>query len=130
MRRRRFLQLAAGTAAVSAWPALAAADNYPSRPVRLLVGYAAGGVNDIVARLTGQMLAERLGQQFVIEDHPGAGSNLATEMVVRAAPDGYTLLEASTSNAWNATVYQNLAFDTSFATSHRSRAPSRPIMCC
>jgi len=111
MRRRRFLQLAAGTAAVSAWPALAATDNYPLRPVRLLVGYAAGGVNDIVARLTGQMLAERLGQQFVIEDHPGAGSNLATEMVVRAAPDGYTLLEASTSNAWNATIYQNLAFD-------------------
>jgi tripartite-type tricarboxylate transporter receptor subunit TctC len=111
MRRRRFLQLAAGTAAVSVWPALAVADNYPSRPVRLLVGYAAGGVNDIVARLTGQMLAERLGQQFVIEDHPGAGSNLATEMVVRAVPDGYTLLEASTSNAWNATVYQHLAFD-------------------
>ncbi len=111
MRRRRFLQLAAGTAAVSAWPALAATDNYPSRPVRILVGYAAGGVNDIVARLTGQMLAERLGQQFVIEDHPGAGSNLATEMVVRAAPDGYTLLEASTSNAWNATIYKNLAFD-------------------
>ncbi|HZP77857.1 MAG TPA: tripartite tricarboxylate transporter substrate binding protein [Pseudolabrys sp.] len=111
MRRRRFLQLAAGTAAVSALPALAAADNYPSRPVRLLVGYGAGGVNDIVARVTGQMLAERLGQNFVVEDHPGAGSNLATEMVVRAAPDGYTLLEASTSNAWNATIYQNLAFD-------------------
>jgi tripartite-type tricarboxylate transporter receptor subunit TctC len=111
MRRRRFLQLAAGTAAVSAWPALAASDNYPSRPVRLLVGYAAGGVNDIVARLTGQMLAERLGQPFVVEDHPGAGSNLATEMVVRAAPDGYMLLEASTSNAWNATIYQHLNFD-------------------
>jgi tripartite-type tricarboxylate transporter receptor subunit TctC len=76
-----------------------------------LVGYAAGGVNDIVARLTGAMLEERLGQRFLIEDHPGAGSNLATEMVVRAAPDGYTLLEASTSNAWNATIYQKLAFD-------------------
>ena len=77
----------------------------------LLVGYAAGGVNDIVARLTGQMVAEWLGQQFIIENRPGAGSNLATEAVVRASPDGYTLLEASTSNAWNATLYQNLKFD-------------------
>jgi tripartite-type tricarboxylate transporter receptor subunit TctC len=68
-------------------------------------------VNDIVARLTGQMLAERLGQQFIIENRPGAGSNLATEAVVRANPDGYTLLEASTSNAWNATIYQNLKFN-------------------
>jgi tripartite-type tricarboxylate transporter receptor subunit TctC len=79
--------------------------------VLLLVGYAPGGVNDIVARLTGQMVAERLGQQFIIENRPGAGSNLATEAVVRANPDGYTLLEASTSNGWNATLYQNLKFD-------------------
>jgi tripartite-type tricarboxylate transporter receptor subunit TctC len=109
--RRRFLQLAASAAALPALSRVAGAQAYPSRPVHLLVGYAAGGVNDIVARLTGQMLSERLGQQFVIEDRPGAGSNLATEMVVRANPDGYTLLEASTSNAWNATIYQNLNFD-------------------
>ncbi len=109
--RRRILQLAASAAAFPALPRVASAEPYPSRPVHLLVGYAAGGVNDIVARLTGQLLSERLGQQFVIEDHPGAGSNLATEMVVRANPDGYTLLEASTSNAWNASIYQNLNFD-------------------
>ena len=109
--RRRILQLAASAAVVPALPRLAGAQTYPSRPVRLLVGYAAGGVNDICARLTGQWLAERLRQQFVIEDRPGAGSNLATEMVVRASPDGYTLLEASSSNAWNAAIYQNLNFD-------------------
>jgi tripartite-type tricarboxylate transporter receptor subunit TctC len=109
--RRRILQLAASAAALPAFPCLARAEAYPSRPVRLLVGYAAGGVNDIVARLTGQWLSERLGQQFIVEDRPGAGSNIATEMVARAKPDGYTLLEASTSNAWNATIYQNLNFD-------------------
>jgi tripartite-type tricarboxylate transporter receptor subunit TctC len=109
--RRRFLQLTASTSALTALGRFAKAENYPSRPVLLLVGYAPGGVNDIVARLTGQMLAERLGQQFIIENRPGAGSNLATEAVVRANPDGYTLLEASTSNAWNATIYQNLKFN-------------------
>jgi len=109
--RRRFLQLAASAPALPALGRVARAEAYPSRPVHLLVGYAAGGVNDIVARLTGQMASERLGQQFIIEDRPGAGSNLATEAVVRANPDGYTLLEASTSNAWNATLYQNLKFD-------------------
>ncbi len=109
--RRRFLQLAASAPALPAVIRAAGADTYPSRPVRLLVGYGADGVNDIVARLTGQMLSERLGQQFVIEDRPGAGSNVATEAVARADPDGYTLLEASTSNAWNATIYQNLNFD-------------------
>jgi tripartite-type tricarboxylate transporter receptor subunit TctC len=109
--RRRFLQLAASAPALPALCRVARAETYPSRPVHLLVGYAAGGVNDIVARLTGQMVSERLGQQFIIEDRPGAGSNLATEAVVRASPDGYTLLEASTSNAWNATLYQNLKFD-------------------
>jgi tripartite-type tricarboxylate transporter receptor subunit TctC len=109
--RRRFLQLAASVPALPALGRLASAQTYPSRPALLLVGYAAGGVNDIVARLTGQMLAERLGQQFIIENRPGAGSNLATEAVVRANPDGYTLLEASTSNGWNATIYQNLKFD-------------------
>ncbi len=109
--RREFLQLAAGAAAVPFLPNRASALDYPTRPVRLLVGYAAGGVNDIVARLTGQWLSERLGQQFIIEDRPGAGSNLATEFVVRANPDGYTLLEASSSNGWNATIYDNLNFD-------------------
>src|SRR5690348_10633659 len=109
--RRRFLQLAASTPALSAFGRAASAQTYPSRPLLLLVGYAPGGVNDIVARLTGQMVAERLGQQVIIENRAGAGSNLATEAVVRASPDGYTLLEASTSNAWNATLYQNLKFD-------------------
>jgi tripartite-type tricarboxylate transporter receptor subunit TctC len=109
--RRRFLQLAASAPALPALGRVAGAQTYPSRPMLLLVGYAAGGVNDIVARLTGQMLSERLGQQFIIENRPGAGSNLATEAVVRASPDGYTLLQASTSNAWNATIYQNLKFD-------------------
>jgi tripartite-type tricarboxylate transporter receptor subunit TctC len=109
--RRRFLQLAASAPALPALCRVASAQTYPSRSVLLLVGYAPGGVNDIVARLTGQMVAERLGQQFIIENRPGAGSNLATEAVVRASPDGYTLLEASTSNGWNATLYQNLKFD-------------------
>jgi tripartite-type tricarboxylate transporter receptor subunit TctC len=109
--RRRFLQLAASAPAFPALFRVARAETFPSRPVHLLVGYAAGGVNDIVARLTGQMISERLGQQFIIENRAGAGSNLATEAVVRASPDGYTLLEASTSNAWNATIYQNLKFD-------------------
>jgi tripartite-type tricarboxylate transporter receptor subunit TctC len=109
--RRRMLQLAASAVAIPALPTVAKAQTYPSRPVRLLVGYAAGGVNDICARLTAQWLSERLGQQFIVEDRPGAGSNIATEMVVRANPDGYTLLEASTSNAWNASIYQNLSFD-------------------
>ena len=109
--RRRFLQLAATVPALPALGRLAKAQTYPSRPVLLLVGYAPGGVNDIVARLTSQILAERLGQQFIVENRPGAGSNIATEAVARANPDGYTLLEASTSNAWNATLYQNLKFD-------------------
>ena len=109
--RRRFLQLAASASALPALGRVASAQTYPSRPAVLLVGYAPGGVNDIVGRLTGQILAERLGQQFIIENRAGAGSNIATEAVVRANPDGYTLLEASTSNAWNATLYQNLKFD-------------------
>src|SRR5437868_9216768 len=109
--RRRFLQLAASAPALPVLFCVARAETYPSRPVILLVGYAPGGVNDIVARVTGQMLAERLGQQFIVENRAGAGSNIATEAVVRASPDGYTLLEASTSNAWNAAIYQNLSFD-------------------
>ena len=84
---------------------------YPSRPVRLIVGYAAGGPVDIIARLMGQWLSERLGQQFVVENRPGAGSNIATEAVVRAPADGYTLLHCSSSNAINATLYEKLNFD-------------------
>jgi tripartite-type tricarboxylate transporter receptor subunit TctC len=90
---------------------LARAQGYPSRPVHLIVGYPAGGPLDTSARLIAQWLSERLGQPFVIENRPGAGSNLATETVVRAPPDGYTLLEVSASNAWNATLYENLNFN-------------------
>jgi tripartite-type tricarboxylate transporter receptor subunit TctC len=109
--RRNFLHLVAGYATLLAMPRIAVALDYPTRPVRLLVGYAAGGVNDIIARLTGQILSERLGKPFVIENRPGAGSNLATEAVVRAAPDGYTLLEGSGSNSWNVALYDRLKFD-------------------
>jgi tripartite-type tricarboxylate transporter receptor subunit TctC len=109
--RRKFLHLAAGAAASPVFPRIASALDYPTRPVHLLVGYAAGSLNDIIARLTGQMLSERLGQQFVVENRPGAGSNLATEVVAQARPDGYTLLESSSSNAFNATIYERLNFD-------------------
>jgi len=109
--RRHFLRLAAGAVALSGVSQIANAQAYPTRPVRLVSGYAAGGVVDIVARLIGSQLSERLGQSFIIEDRPGAGSNLATELVVRAAPDGYTLLLSSSSNSWNATLYERLNFD-------------------
>jgi tripartite-type tricarboxylate transporter receptor subunit TctC len=111
MRRRKFLRLAAGAAALPLAAPLAWAQNYPSRPVRLLVGYAPGGVTDIAARLMGGWLSDHLGQQFVIENRPGASSNIATGTVARAAPDGYTLLLASTSNAFNASLYDRLDFN-------------------
>jgi tripartite-type tricarboxylate transporter receptor subunit TctC len=111
VQRRDLLRGLAYAAALPALPRPARALDYPTRPVHLISGYAAGGVVDIVARLIGAQLSERLGQPFVIEDRPGAGSNLATELVVRAAPDGYSLLLSSSSNAWNATLYDNLNFD-------------------
>jgi tripartite-type tricarboxylate transporter receptor subunit TctC len=109
--RRTFLHLAAGAAALPAVSRLAWAQAYPSRPVRIVVGFPAGGTSDIVARVLGQWLSERLGQQFVIENRPGAGSNLATEAVARAAPDGYTLLLIGGANTINATLFDKLNFD-------------------
>src|SRR3989440_4027731 len=108
--RRRFLHLAAGAAALPAAPRIARAQAYPSRPVSLVAGFAPGGGVDITARLIGQWLSERLGQQFVIENRPGAGTNIATEAVVRAPADGYTLLLANPANAINATLYGRLNF--------------------
>src|ERR1700686_1960414 len=109
--RRSFLHLAAGVVALPAVSRIARAQTYPTRPVRLMVGFPAGGPNDIVARLMGQYLSERLGQSFIIENRPGAASNIATEAVVRAAPDGYTLLFAVESGAINATLYDKLSFN-------------------
>jgi tripartite-type tricarboxylate transporter receptor subunit TctC len=109
--RRQFLHLAAGAAALPAVTCVARAQAYPSRPVRWIVGFAPGGGNDIVARLMGQWLSERLGQQFVIENRPGAGTNIATEVVVNAPPDGYTLLLAGIPNAFNASLFGKLNFN-------------------
>jgi tripartite-type tricarboxylate transporter receptor subunit TctC len=109
--RRRFLHLAAGAVALPAVSRIAGAQNYPARPVRIIVGFSAGGPNDILARLIGEWLSERLGQPFIIENRPGAGSNLATEAVVRAPPDGYTLLLVGSPNAINATLYDKLNFN-------------------
>jgi tripartite-type tricarboxylate transporter receptor subunit TctC len=109
--RRQFLRLAAGAAALPAVSRFARAQAYPARPVRMIVGFAPGGGVDITARLIGQWLSERLGQQFLIENRPGAGSNIATEAVVRAAADGYTLLLVTVSNAFNATLYDKLNFN-------------------
>jgi len=109
--RRHFLHLAAGAAALPAASRIARAQVYPSRPVRLIVAFPAGGSSDIVARLLGQRLSERLGQPIVIDNRPGAGGNIGTEAVAKAAPDGYTLLLASNTNAVNATLYEKLNFD-------------------
>ncbi len=109
--RRRFLQrLTAGAAALSAVSRIARAQSYPARPVRIVVGFAAGGTGDILVRLIGQRLSERLGQPFVVDNRPGGGGNISTEAVVRAPPDGYTLLQVGTSHAVNTTLYK-LDFD-------------------
>jgi tripartite-type tricarboxylate transporter receptor subunit TctC len=115
--RRRFLHLAAGTAALPALPRDASALDYPTRPVHIYVGFAAGGTADIIARLTGQWLSERLGQPFIIENRTGAGTNIATEAVVNSPPDGHTLLLVTAANFINATLYETLN-----ATSRQSRA--------
>ena len=109
--RRQFLHLAAGAAALPAMLRVAGAQTYPSRPVRIVVGYPPGGPTDIAARLIGQWLSERLGQPFVIENRPGAANNIATEAVVRAPPDGYTLLAAVSTNTVNPALYPNLNFN-------------------
>jgi len=111
LRRRQFLHLAAGAAALPFAPHVARAQAYSSRPVRIIVGFPAGGGTDIYARLMGQWLSERLGQPFIIENRPGATGNIATEAVVRAPPDGYTLLMVLATNAINATLYDNLNFN-------------------
>ena len=121
--RRTFLHLAAGAAALPATSRFAWAQAYPTRPVRLIVPFGPAGATDITARLIGQWLSERLGQQFVIENRPGAGGNIGTEAVVRAAPDGYTLLYVTTANAVNATLYDKLNFN--FI---RDIAPVAPIV--
>jgi tripartite-type tricarboxylate transporter receptor subunit TctC len=109
--RRTFLHLAAGVAALPALSRAARAQSYPTRPVRMMVGYPAGYAPDIVARLVAQSLSERIGQQVVVENRPGAGSNIATELVVRASPDGYMLLLLTSTNAVNASLYVNLTFN-------------------
>ncbi|HZN31019.1 MAG TPA: tripartite tricarboxylate transporter substrate binding protein, partial [Xanthobacteraceae bacterium] len=108
--RRQFLQLAAGAAAMPAVSRIARAQAYPTRPARIIAPTAPGGAPDIIARLIGPWLSQRLGQQFVVENRPGSGNNIGTEAVVRAAPDGYTLLVVSSSNTINATLYDKLNF--------------------
>src|SRR5437667_9888830 len=107
--RRKFLHVAAG-AALPAASRIAWAQSYPSRPVRIVVGFAPGGANDINARLIGQWLSERLGQPFIIDNRPGASGNIAMESVVRSPPDGYTLVMVALSSAVNATLFENLPF--------------------
>ena len=123
--RRQFLHLAAGAAALPAVSRIARAQAYPSRPVRWIVGAPPGGALDIVARLMGQWLSERLGQAFVIENRPGGGANIATEAVVRAAPDGYTLLTIGPAQAYSATLYDKLSFNfiRDIAPIHSTRLP-------
>ena len=110
-RRRTFLRLAAGAAALPAAARMARAQTYPSRPVRIIVGFPAGGATDIQARLMGQWLSDRLGQQFIVENRAGASGNIGTEAAVRSPADGYTLLQIVTPHPINAALYTNLSFD-------------------
>jgi len=109
--RRHFLRLAGAAAALATGSNIARAQAYPTRPVRIVLGFGPGSGSDIIARLTAQWLSERLGQSFVVENRPGAGNNIATEQVVRAPPDGYTLLQVTLANAINATLYEKLNFN-------------------
>jgi tripartite-type tricarboxylate transporter receptor subunit TctC len=109
--RREFLQLTAGAMAVPALSGVVAAQTYPERPARIISGFPPGGISDTYARLLAQWLSQQLGQQFIVENRPGAGGNLAAEAVAKAAPDGYTLLQTTSADAWNATLYQNLNFN-------------------
>src|SRR5262245_29632452 len=103
--RRKFLHLAAGAAALTAVSRIARAQAYPTRPVRIVVGFPAGGTNDLFSRLIGQWLSRRLGQQFIVENRPGMSGNLATEAVIRALPDGYTLANIAANNSWSSALY-------------------------
>ncbi len=109
--RREFLQLAAGAIAFPVLSDVAAAQTYPDRPVRIISGYPPGGISDTYARVMAQWLSLQLGQQFIVENRPGAGATLAAEAVARSAPDGYTLLQTTSADAWNETLYQNLNFN-------------------
>ena len=109
--RGKFLHAAAGAAVGSGFAHVASASDYPTRPVHLIIGYPPGGSADLTARLTSQWLSERLGQQFIVESRPGAATNIATESVLRAAPDGYTLLLAAPANATNVALFAQLNFD-------------------
>ncbi len=109
--RREFLHLAAATTALPAWPRIARAESYPARPVHIVAGYPAGAGPDIIARLIAESLSQRLGQQFIVDDRPGASSNIGTEVVAHSPPDGYTLLLTVSTNAVNATLYTNVNFN-------------------
>src|SRR4051812_35077661 len=109
--RRKVLHLAAGAVALPALPHIARAQAYPTKPIRWVVPFAAGGPAEILARLFGQFMSERLGQPFIIETRPGAGGNIGTEAVVRSAPDGYTLMLVTTANAVNTSLYEKLNYD-------------------
>ena len=109
--RRDFIYLSASAATLAATSRIARAEIYPARPIRLIVGFVPGGPTDIMGRLTAQWLSERLGQSVIVENRPGAASNIGAEVLVRAAPDGYTLFMANISNAVNATLYDKLPFD-------------------
>jgi tripartite-type tricarboxylate transporter receptor subunit TctC len=111
LHRRRFLRLAAGAAALPAWPRVVHAQAYPSRPVRIIVGFAAGSSSDILSRLIAQSLSDRLGRPFIVENHGGAGGTLGAEMVVRAPPDGYTLVYCGNADAVNASMYDKLSYN-------------------